>query len=167
MRASSGTPSIVPHGEEHDIYVVEHDPGPPGPVWAEADSEATGFEPVVIDLLTGRYTKPVRVVVFNVAGAGAVTPLWKSPMSCGGAATCSFATFRFSCRTSWIVTKAAIATFSCRYRCACSSASERRRPGDLAERPSIVVKGAAWANEQQPKRQTVQDRRVSRTISRR
>jgi hypothetical protein len=68
MRASSGTPSIVPHGEEHDIYVVEHDPGPPGPVWAEADFEATGFEPVVMDLLTGRYTKPVRVVVFNVAG---------------------------------------------------------------------------------------------------
>jgi len=68
MRASSGTPSIVPHGEEHDIYVVEHDPGPPGPVWAEADSEATDFEPVVMDLLTGRYTKPVRVVVFNVAG---------------------------------------------------------------------------------------------------
>ena len=120
MRASSGTPSIVPHGEEHDIYVVEHDPGPPGPVWAEADSEATSFEPVVMDLLTGRYTKPVRVVVFNVAGRP----------SCGGAATCSFATFRFSCRTSWIVTKAAIATFSCRYRCACSSASERRRPGE-------------------------------------
>jgi hypothetical protein len=68
MRASSGTPSIVPLSEEHDVYVVEHDPGTPGLVWAEVDSEATGFEPVVMDLLTGRYTKPVRVVVFNVAG---------------------------------------------------------------------------------------------------
>jgi hypothetical protein len=68
MRASSGTPSIVPHSEEHDVYVVEHDPGPPGSVWAEVESEASGFEPVVMDLLTGRYTKPVRVVVFNVAG---------------------------------------------------------------------------------------------------
>jgi hypothetical protein len=64
MRTSSGTPSIVPNGEEHDLYVVEHDPGPPGPVW----TEASGFEPVVMDLLTGRYSKPVRVVAFNVAG---------------------------------------------------------------------------------------------------
>jgi hypothetical protein len=67
MRSSFGTPSIVPHSEEHDGYVVEHDPGPRRLVWAEANSEATGFEPVVMDLLTGRYTKPVRVVVFNVA----------------------------------------------------------------------------------------------------
>jgi hypothetical protein len=68
MRASFGTPSIVPHGEEHDVYVVEHDPGTPGRVWAQVDSEAAGFETVVTDLLTGQYTKPVRVVVFNVAG---------------------------------------------------------------------------------------------------
>ena len=36
MRTASGTPSIVPHSEEHDVYVVEHDPGP-GPVWAGVD----------------------------------------------------------------------------------------------------------------------------------
>ena len=68
MRTSSETPSIAPHGEEPDVYVVEHDPDPPGPVWAEIDSEATGFEPVVMDLLTGRYTGPLRVIAFNVAG---------------------------------------------------------------------------------------------------
>jgi hypothetical protein len=68
MRPSSGTPSIVPHGEEHDVHVVEHEPGPSARVWAEVDSEGAGFEPVVMDLLTGRYTKPVRVIVFNVAG---------------------------------------------------------------------------------------------------
>jgi hypothetical protein len=68
MRTSSGTPSIVPHGEAHDVYVVEHEPGPSGRIWAEVDSEAAGFEPVVMDLLTGRYTKPVRVIVFNVDG---------------------------------------------------------------------------------------------------
>ena len=65
MRTASGTPSIVPHNEEDDVYVVEHDPGP---ARAEVNSGAAGFEPVVMDLLTGRYTKPVRVVVFNVAG---------------------------------------------------------------------------------------------------
>jgi hypothetical protein len=68
MRTSFGTPSIVPEGGEHDIYVVEHNPGIPGRVWAGVDSETTGFESVVMDLLTGQYTKPVRVVVFNVAG---------------------------------------------------------------------------------------------------
>ena len=49
MRMPSGTPSIVPHGEEHDVYVIEHEPGPPGRVWAEVNSEAAGFEPVVMD----------------------------------------------------------------------------------------------------------------------
>ena len=69
MRTSFGTASIVPHGEEHDVYVVEHEPGRSGRVWAEVDSEGAGFESVVMDLLTGRYRKPVRVVVFNVAGS--------------------------------------------------------------------------------------------------
>jgi hypothetical protein len=68
MRTSSGTPSIVPHGEEHDIYVVEHEPDRSGRIWAEVDSEGAGFESFVMDLLTGRYAKPVRVIVFNVAG---------------------------------------------------------------------------------------------------
>ena len=80
MRASSGTPSIVPHGEEHEVYVVEHDPGLPGPVWADVPSEAAGFEPVVMDLLTGRYTKPIRVVAFNVAGG------WCRDALCGSRA---------------------------------------------------------------------------------
>jgi hypothetical protein len=68
MHASSGTPSIMPHSEEHDVYVIEHDPGTPGRVWAQVDPEASGFETVVTDLLTGQYTKPVRVAVFNIAG---------------------------------------------------------------------------------------------------
>jgi hypothetical protein len=67
MRTSAGTPSIVPHGEEHDVYVVEHDPGTSGRIWAAAASETNGFETVVMDLLTGQYTKPIRVVVFNVS----------------------------------------------------------------------------------------------------
>ena len=66
MRTSARTPSIVPHGEEHDVYVVEHDSRDSGRIWAAADSAASGFETVVMDLLTGQYAKPVRVVVFNV-----------------------------------------------------------------------------------------------------
>ncbi|MDE5452152.1 hypothetical protein GWE18_04575 [Bradyrhizobium sp. CSA112] len=68
MRTSFGTPSIVPDGGEPDVYVVEHDPGIPGRVWGGVDSRTTGFESVVMDLLTGQYTKPIRVVAFNVAG---------------------------------------------------------------------------------------------------
>jgi hypothetical protein len=68
MRTSIGTPSIVPHGGEHDVYIVEHDPGLLGRIWAGVDSETAGFESVVTDLLTGQYTRPARVVVFNVPG---------------------------------------------------------------------------------------------------
>jgi hypothetical protein len=129
MRASSGTPSIVPHSEAHDIDVVEHDPGPHGPVWAEVASKATGFEPVVMDLLTGRYTKPLRVVVFNVAGGWCRDASVEVAHELRQRCDLQLRDIPFSCRTSWIGTKAAIATFSCRCRCACSSTGDRRRRG--------------------------------------
>jgi hypothetical protein len=68
MRNAGSGPSIMPHSDEHDAYIVEHLSVEHGQVWAEVSSEATGFEPVVMDLLTGQYTNPIRVVAFNVAG---------------------------------------------------------------------------------------------------
>ena len=38
-----------------------------GQIWPEADAEATDPETVIIDLLTGQYSSPVRVVAFNTA----------------------------------------------------------------------------------------------------
>jgi hypothetical protein len=67
MRWSERAPSIVPGGDDRDIYLVEADLGRLGRIWPEADSEATDYEAVVADLLSGQYTNPVRVIAFNVA----------------------------------------------------------------------------------------------------
>lgn len=68
MRDITGSmPSIVPLADAEDVYLVEDDLGRLGRVWREADAGTATFEAVVTDLLTGQYSRPVRVVVFNVA----------------------------------------------------------------------------------------------------
>ncbi len=67
MRKSSWTPSIVPSGDDHNIYLVLDDFGRNGRAWREADVEATDLETVIADLLTGQYKNPVRVIAFNTA----------------------------------------------------------------------------------------------------
>ena len=67
MRKSNGTPSIVPDENDRTIYLVADDLGKPGRAWRGADYEATNLETVIQDLLTGRYSKPIRVVAFNTA----------------------------------------------------------------------------------------------------
>src|SRR5688500_9491774 len=64
---SSWTPSIVPGGDDQNVYLVVSDFGRNGLAWRETDVEATALEAVISDLLDGQYTKPVRVVGFNVA----------------------------------------------------------------------------------------------------
>jgi hypothetical protein len=67
MRRSNWTPSIVPRGDDQDVYLVVDDLGRLGRVWREADVEATGFEAVVTDLLEGQYKNPVGIFCFNPA----------------------------------------------------------------------------------------------------
>lgn len=67
MRMAGSVPSIVPQDDEHDVYIVEHHSFEHGRIWGEVNSETPGLEPVVMDLLTGQYTDPIRVVAFNVA----------------------------------------------------------------------------------------------------
>jgi hypothetical protein len=38
-----------------------------GRVWREADHSAAELEAVILDLLTGQYKSPIRVVAFNTA----------------------------------------------------------------------------------------------------
>ena len=45
MRRAGSVPSIVPHGDEHDVHIVEHHSFEHGRIWAEVNSEASGFEP--------------------------------------------------------------------------------------------------------------------------
>ena len=67
MRRSNWTPSIVPRGDDHDVYLVVDDLGRFGRVWREADFEATDFETVVTDLLDGQYKHPLGIFSFNSA----------------------------------------------------------------------------------------------------
>src|ERR1700754_2063369 len=67
MRKSNWTPSIVPRGDDHNVYLVMDDLGVLGRVWREADDRTTELEAVILDLLGGQYKSPVRVVAFNTA----------------------------------------------------------------------------------------------------
>jgi hypothetical protein len=67
MRRSTWTPSIVPNDNDETVYLVADDFGRLGRAWREADYEATDFETVIQDLLTGQYSNPLRVVAFNTA----------------------------------------------------------------------------------------------------
>jgi hypothetical protein len=67
MRRSNWAPSIVPRGDDQNIYLVVDDLGRNGRVWREADFETTDLETVIQDLLTGQYESPYRVVGFNTA----------------------------------------------------------------------------------------------------
>lgn len=65
MRKSNWTPSIVPRGNDQDIYLVMDDLGRLGRVWREADAEATDYETVILDLLEGQYKNPLGIFSFN------------------------------------------------------------------------------------------------------
>src|SRR2546430_1037144 len=67
MRKSNWTPSIVPDGDDHNVYLVLDDLGRLGRVWREADAETTNLETVISDLLSGQHKGPIRVVGFNTA----------------------------------------------------------------------------------------------------
>lgn len=67
MRKSNWTPSIVPHGDDQNVYMVVENFGRGGSIRPEADDEGTDLETVISDLLTGQYKNPIMVVCFNVA----------------------------------------------------------------------------------------------------
>jgi hypothetical protein len=60
------SPSIVPRGNDRDIYLVVDDLGRHlGRVWREADVAQTDYETVIKDLLAGQYKNPVGIFGFN------------------------------------------------------------------------------------------------------
>ncbi len=62
MRTS---PSIVPHGADHDTYLVLDDFGRIGCAWRETDANHADRETLIRDLVEGHYRHPVRIVAFN------------------------------------------------------------------------------------------------------
>jgi hypothetical protein len=65
MRSAGPKPSIVPHGDDHDVYIVVDNLGRFGRVWREAEFEETDYETVILDLLEGQYKNPIGVFTFN------------------------------------------------------------------------------------------------------
>jgi hypothetical protein len=62
------SPSIVPSGEDQDVYLLlDQFGGRLGRAWRETDGADTGFETLIRHLLEGQYSHPVRVVAFNTA----------------------------------------------------------------------------------------------------
>jgi hypothetical protein len=63
----SWTPSIVPNGDDQNVYLVVDDFGDGGRVFREVDLEGSDLETLIADLLDGQYRNPIRVVAFNTA----------------------------------------------------------------------------------------------------
>jgi hypothetical protein len=61
------TPSIVPNGNDQNVYLVVDDFGRLGRSYRETDVERADLESVISDLMSGEYSDPVRVVAFNTA----------------------------------------------------------------------------------------------------
>jgi hypothetical protein len=67
MPRTGRTPSITPRSGDQDVYLVVDDLGRNRRVYREADIKAADLETVILDLLEGQYTNPVRVIAFNTA----------------------------------------------------------------------------------------------------
>ena len=61
------TPPIVPKGDDESVYLVVDDLGSYGEVWREIETVRADREAVITDLISGPYSRPVRVVAFNTA----------------------------------------------------------------------------------------------------
>jgi hypothetical protein len=58
------TPSIVPAGDDHTVYIVVDDFGRNGRAFREIDVEHADVETTITDLMAGDYRNPVRVAAF-------------------------------------------------------------------------------------------------------
>ena len=63
----STAPSIVPHGDEGDTYLVLDDLGGLGRCWRETDADGADRQTLIRDFVEGQYRHPVRIVAFNTA----------------------------------------------------------------------------------------------------
>jgi hypothetical protein len=62
------SPSIVPPGNDQDVYLVlDNFGGRIGQSWRETDVGHTDLETLIEDLLEDQYSNPVRIVAFNTA----------------------------------------------------------------------------------------------------
>lgn len=90
MPRTGWTPSIVPQGDDQNVYLVVDDLGRNGRVWREADVETADLETVILDLLDGQYRNLVwSPSIQSRAGRRISRPL--SPKSYAAAVNCKCA----------------------------------------------------------------------------
>lgn len=65
MRRPGWTPSIVPNGQDQNMYLVVDRIGHDDVIFHEVPIGRTELEIVIKDLLQGQYDDPLRVVSFN------------------------------------------------------------------------------------------------------
>lgn len=62
------SPSIVPHADPGDVYLVLEDfGGGLGRAWSETSEHDTGRATLMRQIMEGQYKHPARIVVFNTA----------------------------------------------------------------------------------------------------
>jgi hypothetical protein len=67
MPRTGWTPSIVPNDTDQTVYLVLDDFGRLGRSYRETDPTQADLETTIMDLMTGQFNNPVRVVAFNTA----------------------------------------------------------------------------------------------------
>jgi hypothetical protein len=90
----SWTPSIVPKGDDQNVYLVVDDLGRNGRVYRETDVEAADLETVILDLLSGEYKTRPASSPSTPSKAGHKMSQRISPKSCAAAAICNCETCR-------------------------------------------------------------------------
>jgi hypothetical protein len=65
MSETNWSARIVPYGADQTLYVVVDGFGGTGAARQEIDVERTNLESTIYDLMSGRFTDPVRVIAYN------------------------------------------------------------------------------------------------------
>jgi len=65
MPKSGWMPGVVPYGADETAYLVVDSFSVRGSVYRETETERADVESIVVDLMTGRFNNPVRVIAFN------------------------------------------------------------------------------------------------------
>jgi hypothetical protein len=95
MRQSGWTPSIVPNGDDQNVYIVVDDFGRNGRAYRETDVERADLEAVVMGMLEGEFKTRFGSWPSTPPRNGLKTCRATLPTNCAAVAIYSFATYHF------------------------------------------------------------------------
>jgi hypothetical protein len=65
MPGTGWSPRIVPYGADQTVYLVIDRFGGPNAAYRETEVERADLETIIVDLMSGQFNDPIRVVAFN------------------------------------------------------------------------------------------------------